>query len=99
MNSFTTPAFLLNVFSQLCSLINIQLALLHAQRHSFGSPHLKVIRRLFDDLRSHPERSPHESVSLDLGVCELSCHPEVCQLHVALLRQQHVGSCGDKTQM
>lgn len=89
------------VFSQLCRHIWTLIFMLFfctlRKYHLSGSPHLKIICRLFDDLWSHPERSSHKSVSLDLGVCQLSRHPEVCQLHIPLLRQQHVGSC-HKTQ-
>lgn len=55
--------------------------------------HLEVVGGLFDDLRGHPERSPHKRVPLNLCVCELTGHAEVRQFHVPLLRQQHVGSC------
>lgn len=53
--------------------------------------HLEIIRWLFDDLWSHPERRAHKCVPLDLGVRQLSRHPEICQLHVTLLWQEHVG--------
>ena len=55
-------------------------------------PHLEVVGGLFDNLWSHPERCAHKCVPLNLGVCQLPRHPEICQLHVALLRQEHVGS-------
>ncbi len=92
LNSFTTPVFS-QLCSHICTLIFRLFFCMLRKVHSSESPHLKIIRGLFDDLWSHPERSSHKSVSLDLGVCELSRHPKVCQLHISLLRQQHVGSC------
>lgn len=56
-------------------------------------PYLRVVGRLLDDLRCHPERRTNEGVAFDLSVGELSCHTEICQLHLSLLGQQHVGSC------
>lgn len=53
---------------------------------------LWVVGRLLDDLRCHPEGRADECVSLDLGVRQLARHSKVCQLHFALLRQEHVGS-------
>lgn len=58
-------------------------------------PHLGVIRRLFDDLGGHPEGRADEGVAFDLGVGELPRHAEIRQLHLPLLREQHVGGCGD----
>lgn len=59
--------------------------------------HLEVVCGLFDDLRGHPERSSDKRVPLNLRVCELTSHAEIRQLHVPLLRQQHVGSCNTHT--
>lgn len=59
----------------------------------FRGTYLRVVGRLLDDLRGHPERCPDKRLSLDLCVCQLSRHTEVCQLHLTRLRQQHVGSC------
>lgn len=59
--------------------------------------HLWVVGRLLDDLGGHPEGRANKGVSLDLSVSELSCHAEVRQLHLSLLGQQHIGSCGGGT--
>ena len=53
--------------------------------------HLGVIGRLFDDLRGHPEGSAYECVPSVHGIRELACHTEVGQLHLATLREEHVG--------
>lgn len=63
--------------------------------HPFVWSHLGVVGRLLDDLRRHPERRPHERLPLDLRVGQLTGDPKVGQLHLALLRQQDVGSCGE----
>lgn len=55
--------------------------------------YLRVIGRLFDDLRGHPERCTNKCVTLDLSVGELSRHAKIRQLHLSLLGQQYVGSC------
>lgn len=55
---------------------------------------LWIIGWLFYDLRCHPEWSAHKCVPLDLSVCKLACHTEVSQLHITLLWQQHISSCG-----
>lgn len=56
--------------------------------------YLGVIGRLFDDLGGHPEGRADKGVAFDLSVGELPRHTEICQLHLSLLGQQHVGSCG-----
>lgn len=56
--------------------------------------YLGVVGRLLDDLRSHPERRSHKRFPLDLSVRQLTGHTEVCQLHLAVLRQEDIGSCG-----
>lgn len=60
---------------------------------------LEVVRRLLDDFGRHPERRPHEGLALDLRVRQLTGHPEVGQLHLAVLRQEHVGGCGRRTRV
>lgn len=54
--------------------------------------YLGVVGGLLDDLGSHPERRPHKRLPLDLRVRQLTSHAKVSQLHLAMLRQQHVGS-------
>lgn len=61
--------------------------------------YLGVIGRLFDHLGGHPEGRAHKRVAFDLGVGELPRHAEIRQLHLSLLGQQHVGSCGNGGQM
>lgn len=63
---------------------------------SWDNSDLWVIGRLLYDFRCHPERSTNKRVPFYLGVCQLACHSEVCQLHIALFRQQHVGSWKQK---
>lgn len=54
--------------------------------------YLGVVGRLLNDFGSHPERCPHKRLPLDLRVRQLTSHAKVSQLHLAMLRQQHVGS-------
>ena len=61
--------------------------------------YLGVVGGLLDDLRRHPERRSHEGFPLDLRVRQLTGHPEVRQLHLTVLRQQHVGSCTEVTSL
>lgn len=56
--------------------------------------YLGVVGRLLDDLWSHPERCSHKGFPLDLRIRQLTRHTEVRQFHLAVLRQQHIGSCG-----
>lgn len=53
---------------------------------------LWVVGRLLYDLRGHPERRSYKSVPLDLCVCQLARHAEVCEFYLALFRQQHISS-------
>lgn len=55
---------------------------------------LWIVGGLFYDLGCHPEWSAHKRVPLDLSVCKLACHAKVSQLHITLLWQQHISSCG-----
>lgn len=59
--------------------------------------YLGVVGGLLDDLRGHPERRSHEGFPLYLRVRQLTRHPEVRQLHLAVLRQQDVGSYRELT--
>ena len=43
-----------------------------------------------NDLRGHPVGGADEGVPLPDGLVQLSAHPEVHQLHIGVLRQQHV---------
>lgn len=56
--------------------------------------YLGVVGGLLDDLWSHPERCSHKGFPLDLRIRQLTRYTEVRQFHLAVLRQQHVGSCG-----
>lgn len=53
---------------------------------------LAIVRRLLYDLRCHPERGANEGALLVESVGQLTCHSEVCQFHITLFRQQHIGS-------
>lgn len=54
--------------------------------------YLGVVGRLLNDFGGHPERCSHKRLPLDLRVRQLTSHAKVSQLHLAMLRQQHVGS-------
>lgn len=54
--------------------------------------YLGVVGRLLNDFGGHPKRCPHKRLPLDLRVRQLTSHAKVSQLHLAMLRQQHVGS-------
>lgn len=56
--------------------------------------YLGVVGRLLNNFGSHPERRPHKRLPLDLRVRQLTSHAEVSQLHLTVLRQQHVGRWG-----
>lgn len=68
------------------------------QKKQTDNSDLWVVGGLLYDLRCHPERRADERVSLYLGVRQLARHSKVCQLHFAVLGQEHVGSWGPQTQ-
>lgn len=51
---------------------------------------------MLDDFRCHPEGRSHKGVALAGRVGQLAGNAEIRQFHVALLAQQHVGSCGER---
>mmetsp|Transcript_14927 Transcript_14927/g.23379 ORF Transcript_14927/g.23379 Transcript_14927/m.23379 type:complete len:304 (+) Transcript_14927:248-1159(+) len=61
----------------------------HTQRPDIS---LRVITSLFDNLRSHPERSTHKGVSLCHLICELSSNTEISQLDITVSSEKNVSS-------
>ena len=67
------------------AVIQTEAAIVELAYLAFFCPHLCIVCRLFDDLRSHPERGPYKRVPPVHGISELSRYTKVCQLHLPSL--------------
>ena len=67
------------------------------QQQQYNGAYLRVVGRLFDDFGRHPEGCADERVAFAGGVSQLAGHSEIGQFDVALLAEQHVGSCPSQT--